>query len=152
MNVLQIILSFLGVVIVAAISGLGAWAIAKRKTSGSPKTTEAETLWAQSEKMRLELRADLSDLRGRLEREQEERIKVTENCQGIREDLLAAKIRIADQSEEIVRLREELQRTREVAASLKDQVDRLHLTSTGVRDDVAVVKRELQMIQGGASG
>ena len=50
-------------VIGAAITGLVAWSVAKRQRSGKIDTTEAETLWAEGQAMRHELREENFQLR-----------------------------------------------------------------------------------------
>lgn len=57
-------------VVAAAIAGLAVattslvtWRVAKRQRSGQVGTSDAATLWAASEQIRLELRAEVVDLR-----------------------------------------------------------------------------------------
>ena len=49
-----------------AITGVAAWAVARRATSGSVKTSEAESLWAESQAMRKELRDEAAAGRSEL--------------------------------------------------------------------------------------
>lgn len=49
-----------------AVTGLAAWAVARRATSGSVKTSEAESLWAESQAMRKELRDEATASRAEL--------------------------------------------------------------------------------------
>lgn len=50
-------------IIPAVLTALVTWAVAKRSRSGKVATTEAETLWAESQAMRLELRNEVAALR-----------------------------------------------------------------------------------------
>lgn len=56
------LLGAVAVVAGAAITGLVAWLIARRNTSGEINTTQAETLWEESRTMRTELRAQVEGL------------------------------------------------------------------------------------------
>jgi chromosome segregation ATPase len=52
--------------VVALITGLFGWKIAKRTNSGKVDTTTAETLWTEGTNMRVELRAEVADLKKQL--------------------------------------------------------------------------------------
>jgi len=44
-------------------TGFGTWLVARRSTSGSVRTSEAETLWSESQAIRTELREEVKGLR-----------------------------------------------------------------------------------------
>lgn len=50
----------------AIVGGFVTWLVARRQRSGRVDTTEAHDLWAESQTMRQELRAEISTLRTRL--------------------------------------------------------------------------------------
>lgn len=50
----------------ALAAAVGAWAVAKRQRSGKIDTTEAETLWAEGQAMRKELREENLALRAEI--------------------------------------------------------------------------------------
>lgn len=48
-------------------TGLGTWLVARRDSSGTVATSEAATLWAESQTIRRELRDEISQLRGSID-------------------------------------------------------------------------------------
>jgi chromosome segregation ATPase len=132
-------LTFLGGIIIAAITALGTWLVAKRGKSGTVVTSEAETLWAQAQEMRTELRAEVTRCAEKLKVLDEENTR-------LRQGLIQAEEKILAQRQELQTVREDLHQTRE------DLQVALREVSKQVHDDVSTVKQELALIQGGMTG
>jgi hypothetical protein len=103
------VLAFLGFVVTA----LGTYAVARRKSSGSIKTTEAETLWKESSAMRAELRAELEAQEGELKLQRDHNRVLQAEVQSLQSskslvlhahDLLVAETERYRQAEERCRL------------------------------------------------
>lgn len=75
----------LGPVIAAAVTGIVAYLVNRRKNSGTIETSDADVLWAASERMREELRAE-ADLARRRTEAAEKRASVAEERAALSED------------------------------------------------------------------
>lgn len=106
-------------VIGAAISGLVAYAVTLRQRSGRIATTEAETLWAESQGMRKELR---------------DRAEILETeVLSLRAELAALRIEGAAMREEMVSLRQEGTVLRAEAVALREEMVTLREESVLLR-------------------
>jgi len=139
-----------GYTVLAGVGGAGVTAvvsylIARRGKSGTVNTSEAETLWTQAKEMRDELRAevvacraDVTKMRGELESVQAENTT-------LKSSLADAKSQIADQKMEISELKMHLaDATRELRRVVTEAVT----SADKATGDVAVMKREFQVLQG----
>jgi uncharacterized protein (DUF3084 family) len=104
----------------AAVSATVTYWIGRRKTSGTVATTEAETLWAEGQALRKELRDEVVDLRHQLEAARAEAAEAREEASKAKEEARLAK-------EEVFQLRKQLQYAQ---AELED----IHRTRMGQGD------------------
>jgi hypothetical protein len=102
--IVPIILGTLG----ALLSALGAVAVTRRQRSGKIDTTEAETLWAEGQAMRRELR--------------DEAIALRAEVVALRVESVAMRTESAAMRAELVVLREESVSLRQAAADCRDEV------------------------------
>lgn len=141
------LLPILGGIIIATITGLVSWRIAKEssktehdKFSGTVETSNADTLWAQSLEMRNELRAQIEKC------EQKCTVVETEN-KALRDEVSQLQNKVLDQKGQIIDLKEHLS---EIKEDLHVALREVARQADGVRGDVATVKAELALIQGGS--
>lgn len=142
MTALQVVLSFLGVVLAAAIGGYVTYKVAKRPKTGQVATSEAETLWAQAQEMRTELRAEVTECKLKLE-------KLDEENTTLRKGLIAAEEKILGQRVEILNLREHLSQLKTDLQDALKEVARQAEQTSSIQGDVSTVKREMAVLQGG---
>lgn len=110
-------------VVGAALSALAAWAIAMRQRSGRIDTTEAETLWAEGQQMRQELRAETVVLR--------------EEVLALRSEAVAARNESSAMRLELATLREESLVTHRAMEALREECAALHAEIVGLRQQMA---------------
>lgn len=133
------ILSFLGGVLIAFIGGYFTYKAGIKKLSGSVKTTEAQTLWTESEHIRLELRNDLNDCRSRIERlenQNTEQGKLLEKYKGT----------IHRQNLEILSLKDHVT---QITEDLRVALLEIQKQALGTKGDVEAIKTEMAVIKGG---
>lgn len=116
---IPVVLGVLG----AALSALAAYAIAKRQRSGKIDTTEAETLWAEGQEMRRELRAETVVLRSEV--------------LALRSEAVAARNESSSMRLELATLREESSVTHLAMAKLREECAALHAEIVGLRQQMA---------------
>ena len=104
-----------GGILTAAITGLVAYLVARRTTSGTVKTSSAETLWAEADKLRQTYRE-----------ESEKNRKESEHLRN-----------------EVAGLRDEVQKLREEGAAQRAEAEAQRLESQKLREELAVCKRKL---------
>lgn len=98
-------------IVVAIVTGAGSYYIVKRAKSGQIGTSEAETLWAEAEKMRTIYREEAAQLRV-------EGLALRQEVLGLRQEVLHLRDETAALRKEGMRWREEAIRLRsDVAAS-----------------------------------
>ena len=110
----QIILTIIAPIITAT----GAYMIAKRKTSGSISTSEAATLWKESNELRQEYRKRAEQLEERLE-------EVNKKLQSVMEELGKLRLNSANMIEKITELKriiEELRQENKRLLELKGEL------------------------------
>jgi predicted nuclease with TOPRIM domain len=142
MTVWQAFFGFLGIVLAAAITGLVTYKVAKRPKEGRVTTSEAETLWAQAQEMRTELRLEVTDCKQKLEKLDEENTR-------LREGLIHAEEKILGQRMEILTLREHVSQLKEDLHDALKAVADQHERTSELQGDVTAVKQEMSIIQGG---
>lgn len=103
----------------AVISGFVAYIVARRQRSGRIDTTEAETLWAESQAMRKELRDEAENCRGEVLALREEMVAVREEASVMRQELVAIRQEGIVLRAESVALREEMVTLREESVLLR---------------------------------
>ena len=115
-------------VVGALVSAAGAYIIAKRQRSGRIDTTEAETLWAESQAMRTELRnraetleAEVIALRAELAAQRIESAAMREEMVALRQEGIVLRAESVALREEMVTLREESVLLRKV--DLKERLE-----------------------------
>lgn len=115
---IPVVLGVLG----AALSALAAYAIAKRQRSGKIDTTEAETLWAEGQAMRQELRAETVTLR--------------EEVLALRTEAVAARNESSSLRVELATLRAESTETHKAMATLREECAALHAEIVALREQM----------------
>lgn len=128
-----------GGVLVALVGGYFTYKGLKRKASGTVKTSEAETVWAQSQEMREELRLEVKQCK-------DECAALRTELASARVELSSAKEALAEKTGEIVSLREHVDQLREDLAVALREISR---QNAGVHDDMTAIKQEMSLIQGG---
>lgn len=103
----------------AAITGFVAYIVSKRQRSGRIDTTEAETLWAESQAMRTELRSEAENCRGEVVILREEMVAVRAEASVMRSELVALRQEGIVLRAESVALREEMVTLREESVLLR---------------------------------
>lgn len=103
----------------AVISGVVAYVVSKRQRSGRIDTTEAETLWAESQAMRKELRDEAENCRGEVLILRTEMVAVRTEASVMREELVALRQEGIVLRAESVALREEMVTLREESVLLR---------------------------------
>ncbi len=106
-------------VIGAVISGAVAFAVARRQRSGRIDTTEAETLWAESQAMRTELRNEAETCRGEVSALRTEMVAVRAEASVMREEMVTLRQEGIVLRAESVSLREEMVTLREESVLLR---------------------------------
>lgn len=106
-------------VVGAVISGAVAYTIAKRQRSGRIDTTEAETLWAESQAMRKELRDEAEICRAEVSTLRTEMVAIRTESAAMREELVALRQEGIVLRAESVSLREEMVTLREESVLLR---------------------------------
>lgn len=114
-QVLVGILTLCGVVV----TGAAAYAVAMRQRSGKIGTTEAETLWAESQAMRKELRDEAENCRGEVAALREEMVTIRAEGVAMRQELVALRQEGVVLRAESVSLREEMVTLREESVLLR---------------------------------
>lgn len=109
------LLTLCGVVV----TGAAAYAVATRRHSGKIGTTEAETLWAESQAMRKELRDEADICRREVAALREEMVAVRAEGVAMREELVALRQEGIVLRAESVSLREEMVTLREESVLLR---------------------------------
>lgn len=89
-----------------ALTAFVAWRVSKRQHSGSVDTSEAASLWAESQAMRQELRAEVIASRG---------------------ELSSLRVELAEVRTQLLAVRAEADHYREEAASLKARITALEV-------------------------
>lgn len=135
---------------VAALLGGGvaagaAWLTARRNTSGSVRTSEAQILWEQSQQMRQELVDRVNALQKQLD-------TTKENCDTCRHELTVAQREMAAQQSRIQALGDELAEAQEMAARLYRQLQAVDKRTADAHSDVAALKQEFTLMAGGGAG
>lgn len=128
----------LGVVGAGIISALGAYILAAKKMSGTVKSSDAETLWAESRSIRewsADRIAQLTGIIGSLET----RVDAVENRN---QTLLSENERLIDQVSE---LREELHNCRATIATLTHQLELSENAVNISRETIVAITKELQL-------
>lgn len=110
-------------VVGAAFSALAAYAIAKRQRSGKIDSSEAETLWAEGQQMRQELRAETVTLR--------------EEVLALRSEAVAARNESSAMRLELATLREESTETHKAMETLRTECAALHAEIIALRAQMA---------------
>ena len=103
----------------AVISGAVAYVVSKRQRSGRIDTTEAETLWAESQAMRKELRDEAENCRLEVFALRSEMVAVRAEASVMREELVALRQEGIVLRAESVALREEMVTLREESVLLR---------------------------------
>ena len=106
-------------VIGAAITGAVAYAVARRQRSGKIDTTEAETLWAEGQAMRRELRDEAETCRQEVLALRSEMVAVRAEASVMRQELVAIRQEGIVLRAESVALREEMVTLREESVLLR---------------------------------
>lgn len=119
-------------VIVAAISGLVTWKVAKRSASGAIDTSEASTLWDEGTTMRQELRVEVVGLRAQLA----EAISA----------VTALNREITHSRQETEAAREETRKSRAETRLLMAQIESLHAETKGVLEEVKTNTEETKNV------
>ena len=132
------ILSPLAVVLAAAVSGLVAWKIARRSTSGAIDTSEAATLWDEGTVMRQELRAEVALLKTQL-------IEAVAAITALNTDVALSR-------KETAAAREETQQSRAETLQLMKQIAGLHADTKNVLQDTKHVLQEVKTSNGSTIG
>lgn len=140
------VVTSLGAIGGAAVTGAVAWAIAKRGKSGQIKTTEAETLWAQAQEMRDELRTRLEHCETELTEVKREAAAAKEEALDLKTQLVDARSKMADQQMEIADLKSQLA---DASHELRKALTELITKNESTRTDVGVLKQELSLIKDG---
>lgn len=109
-------------VVGAGLSALAAYAIAKRQRSGKIDTTEAETLWAEGQSMRQELRAETIELR--------------QEIVALRAEAVAARNESSSMRVELSALREESIVTHTTMATLREECAALSAEIVSLREQM----------------
>jgi uncharacterized protein (DUF3084 family) len=142
-----------GIILVATIGALSTWLVTKRKASGSVVTSEAETLWSQSQEMRDELRNEVVALRKRIETveaeaaaKQSEIITLHKDAVLMAAELAVAKNALVKRQAEVTKLNKQLQNARAAAKKLSAEVRQLQKESGSVRADVVAIRQEMGMM------
>lgn len=108
---IPVVLGLLG----AALSALAAYAIAKRQRSGKIDTTEAETLWAEGQSMRQELRAETVTLR-------EEVLALRSEAVAARNESSSMRVELASLREESIEMHAAMSKLRAECAALTEEI------------------------------
>ena len=112
MNTTQVLITAVSGGLVALISGVIAWLIARRTASGRVDTTEATTLWVEGTAMRVELRNEVSNLRAQL-------IEAVQAITDLNREIRQSR-------DETARSREETRLSREETRALMKQIAAIH--------------------------
>jgi hypothetical protein len=115
----QLLLTALGAVLAAVITGFVAWKVAKRQNSGSIDTSEAASLWQESAAMRTNLADQLVAVRNQLTASADSNSRLIDsNSQLLREIGLSNAATAAS--------REETRLSREESAALRVLLEKVH--------------------------
>lgn len=114
--------SALAVVLVAAVSGLVTWKVARRSTSGDIDTSEASMLWLEGTSMRKELRDEVASLKAQL-------VKAIGAIGALNTEIASSRYQIET-------AREETRQSRAEIRALMAQIDNLHSDNRSVLAEV----------------
>lgn len=90
------ILAALLAVAAAMAAAVGTYLVARRQTSGRIDTSDAKTLWEESQQMRAELRAEVLTLRAEASRLRAEVGHLNLEIQGLRDEIRGLQARLAE--------------------------------------------------------
>jgi hypothetical protein len=124
-------------VVGAAISAVGAYALARRQRSGKVDTTEAATLWAEGQAMRKELRDETIVLRDEGVALRLEAIAMREEAAVMRAELLALRTESVGLRAESAAMREEMVVSRVESVALREE-------TMACRKEVIVLRKRLE--------
>lgn len=122
--------------VVAAISGLVTWLVARRASSGSIDTSEAATLWDEGTVMRRELREEVVSLRQRLAEAIAAITTLNLQIAGARRDTELARDETRKSREETQRLMVQVQILRNETRDVLDEVKVNTVETKHVLDEV----------------
>ena len=102
---MTIFFTVLGGVIVALISAITTYIVAKRRESGNIETSEAEQLWEEGKIMRLELREEIVALRSQA-------AELQKDLGNARTEVADLRIEAAQCKAEVIKLRKQLEKSK----------------------------------------
>lgn len=135
-------LSVIGGIFIAIIGGYFTYLGIKRKTSGNISTSDAQTLWAQAQEMREELKEQIKYCTDKCDHLEEENIK-------LHEQVLKDKELILNQRMEIVNLKEHVSQLQHDLRDTLREISRQGEIASVVHEDVSSLKQEMEVLQGG---
>lgn len=132
-------LPLLGGALVAVIGGYFTYLIARRTKGGKVSTTEAETLWAQAQEMRNELRDQVHECQTKVDALDEENTRLRKGLIAAEEKILTQRSEILDLKQHVADLKDDLR------VALREVQDK----ATSTSGDVQALKHEMAIIKGG---